>query len=329
MRKSLLTYLVCPLCHLRLNLAITEQADDIIETGTLYCGSCDHAFPIKDGIPNMLSPQLPSIAEKLREARGWVELSKKQGWYQPEERIDLALPYVVDKLGWDLAEASSWAATKVSFEHMLAHYVRPGMRVLEVGAAKTWAGRYFIERDCEYTACDIMDDPNIGLGRSRFFTARFGHYEAVTADAECLPFTSGHFDLVFAIAALHHAIDLSKMLKEMARVAKRGGIVAGLNEGVRAFGSSPDAGIQSEEKSFGINEHVHTLWEYYLAFLRNRLFVIEMTRAIGYNRLISQELGAQVGRLLRIPLVGKWCAAFIVLGLSHPYDGVTIFARKR
>ncbi|MBM3149695.1 MAG: methyltransferase domain-containing protein, partial [Chloroflexi bacterium] len=327
-KESLLDYLVCPLCHSQLGLTIIERVDDVIETGSLYCHSCHHPFPIENGIPNMLSPQLPGIAEKLREVRGWVELSTKQGWYHAEERIDLALPYVVEELGWDLAEASSWAATKVSFEHMLAHYVRPGMRVLEVGAAKTWAGRYFNERGCEYTACDIMDDPNIGVGRSRFFIQRFGHYEAVVTDAEGLPFWDEYFDLVFAVAALHHAIDLPKMLNEMARVAKRGAIVAGLNEGVRAFRSSPDAAIQSEEKSFGINEHVHTLWEYYLAFLRNRLFVIEMTRAIGYDHLISQELGAQVGRLLRIPLVGKWCAAFVVLGLSHPYDGVTIFARR-
>jgi uncharacterized protein YbaR (Trm112 family) len=328
MKKSLLSYLVCPLCHSELTLTTVEEVHDIIETGTLYCSGCDHLFAIKNGIPNMLSSQLPGIEKKLREVRGWLELSKKQEWYKPEERIDLALPYVVEDLGWDPAEASSWAGTKVSFEHMLAHYVQPGMRVLEVGAAKTWAGRYFNEQGCEYTACDTMDDPNIGLGRSRFFTARFGHYEAVTADGECLPFIRGYFDLAFAIATLHHAIDLPRMLKEMARVAKRGGIVAGLNEGVRAFGSSPDSEKQSEEKSYGINEHVHTLWDYYSAFSRNGLFVTEVMRAIGYECLIGPKHKALADRLLRIPLVGKWCAALFVLGFAHPYDGVTIFARR-
>lgn len=328
MKPSLLEYLVCPLCFSRPNLTVSRQLDDFIETGVLYCQHCELSFPIREGIPYMLSDRLPNISEKLREVDGWVALSKARGWYEPEERIDLALPYVVEKLGWDLAEASSWAATKVSFEHMLDRYVRPGMRVLEVGAAKTWAGRYFIERDCEYTACDIMDDPNIGLGRSRFFTDRFGYYEVVTADAENLPFLSGYFDLVFGIATLHHAIDLGRMLREMSRVARRGGIVAGLNEGVRAFRASPDAETQREEKSFGINEHVHTLWDYCKAFLRNRLFPIEVTRAIGYELLISPDLKRTAQRCLSIPVVGKWLAALWVLGLSHPYDGVTIFARK-
>lgn len=329
MKGSLLTYLVCPLCHSQLNLTVTGQVDGVIETGTLCCGGCGHPFSIKNGIPHMLSPQLPDIEEKLREARGWVKLSQEEGWYQPEERIDLALPYVVEKLGWDPAGASDWAATKVSFEHLLAKYVQPGMRVLEVGAAKTWAGRYFKERGCEYTACDIMDDPNIGLGRSRFFTTRFGHYEAVVADAEHLPFADGYFDLVFAIAALHHVLDLRKALQEMARVAKRGGIVAALNEGVRSFFSSPDAEIQRKEKSFGINEHVHTLWVYYRAFCSNGLRVMEMARSIGYDYFMSQQLKARVERLLRLPLVGTWAAAWLTLGFAHPYDGVTICARKR
>lgn len=328
MKPSLLEYLVCPLCFSRLNLTASWQLDDFIETGVLYCRHCELSFPIREGIPYMLSDRLPKISEKLREVDGWVALSKTRGWYEPEERIDLALPYVVEKLGWDLAEASSWAATKVSFEHMLDRYVRPGMRVLEVGAAKTWAGRYFIERDCEYTACDIMDDPNIGLGRSRFFTDRFGYYEVVTADAENLPFLSGYFDLVFGIATLHHAIDLGRMLKEMSRVARKGGIVAGLNEGVRAFKASPDAETQREERSFGINEHVHTLWDYCKAFLRNRLFPIEVTRAIGYEQLISPDLKRTAHQFLSIPAVGKWLAVLCVLGISHPYDGVTIFARK-
>ncbi len=328
MKRPLLDYLVCPVCHRQLQLAITKQSDDVIESGTLHCARCNFTFLISNGIPNMLSPQLPGIEEKLREARGWVELSKQQGWYYPDEKIDLALPYVVETLGWDMAEASSWAATKVSFEYMMARYVRPGMRVLEVGAAKAWAGRYFNERRCEYTACDIMDDPNIGLGRSRFFAERFGHYEAIAADAECLPFKSEYFDLVFAIAALHHAINLPKMVGEMARVTRPCGIVAGLNEGVRAFWASPDAEIQRTEKSFGINEHVHTLWGYYSVFLRNGLWPLEMMRGIGYDLMIDQELKSKSDRYLHIPLIGKWCAACYVLGFKHPYDGVTIFARR-
>lgn len=332
MKASLLTYLVCPFCHAPLTLQAGAQHEaviesSIVETGTLQCSGCGRTFPVEHGIPNMLSPDLPGIEPKLREARGWAQLSQQQGWYTAEERIDLALPDVVGQLGWDPVGASGWVATHYSFGHLLDCYVRPGMRVLEIGAAKTWAGRYFNARGCTYTACDIMADPHIGLGRSRFFIERFGHYEAVAADAENLPFASGYFDLTFAIAALHHALDLSRMMREMARVTRRSGIVAGLNEGVRAFNANPNAEIQATEKTFGINEHVYTLGDYLWAFTRHKLLVTEVDRSIGFAKL-APPLQARVNRLLRIPLLGKWGAAFYVLGFVHTYDGVSLYARK-
>ena len=52
------------------------------------------------------------------------------------------------------------------------------------------------------------------------------------------------------------------MVGELARVTRRGGIVAALNEGTRApyrSGANPE---QEHEKELGINEHVHTMWAY-------------------------------------------------------------------
>jgi uncharacterized protein YbaR (Trm112 family) len=49
--------LACPICKGDLELDVTEETDEII-TGTLYCGKCDEHYPIEDGIPNMLPPDL-------------------------------------------------------------------------------------------------------------------------------------------------------------------------------------------------------------------------------------------------------------------------------
>jgi uncharacterized protein YbaR (Trm112 family) len=328
MKSALLTYLVCPLCHSSLALDATAGIDDVIESGSLTCRGCGHCFAIHDGIPNMLAPDLPGILEKLGEVQGWLRMAQEEDWYTPDERLDLSLPYVVEELGWDPVGASTWVATRCSFEELLGKYVRPGLRVLEVGAAKSWAGRYFNARQCEYTACDIVDDPNIGLGRSRFFRSRFGHYEVVAADAEQLPFADSYFDLVFAIAALHHALDLPKMLGEMARVARNGAIVAGLNEAVRALRVGPNAGNQSKEKSYSINEHVHSLLTYRRAFRGNGLRVLKMTRAIGYDQLIGPRIRLGIKAVRRAPFVGDALAVWLVLGLIHAYDGVTIYALK-
>ena len=49
--------LACPICKGDLELTVTEEDDEII-AGTLYCQKCDEYYPIEDGIPNMLPPDL-------------------------------------------------------------------------------------------------------------------------------------------------------------------------------------------------------------------------------------------------------------------------------
>tara|TARA_B100000686_G_scaffold353039_1_gene457050 strand:- start:1040 stop:1219 length:180 start_codon:yes stop_codon:yes gene_type:complete len=56
MNTELLEIIVCPTCKGSLVLTEPKQGD-IIE-GTLHCKACDERFPIKDGIPNLIPPEL-------------------------------------------------------------------------------------------------------------------------------------------------------------------------------------------------------------------------------------------------------------------------------
>ncbi len=58
MRDDLLEILVCPLCKADLALARTSEVDGEIIEGTLTCTGCAQTYPIEDGIPNMLPPDL-------------------------------------------------------------------------------------------------------------------------------------------------------------------------------------------------------------------------------------------------------------------------------
>src|SRR5207244_13137202 len=120
-----------------------------------------------------------------------------------------------------------------------------------------------------------------GLGRGGFYERRVGSFGRVQADGEHLPFADDSFDLAYCVAALHHAGDLGAMVREMARVTRRGGVVAALNEGTRALGRRGDAAAQAQEKRFGINEHVHSLYAYLWAFLRAGLLVRRSEHAEG------------------------------------------------
>lgn len=308
MQTAPLTLLRCPFCR----SSLTEAGE------ALACPVCGRTFAsTEDGIPLMLHDELPGALEKLREAAGWPEKARSEGWYEPDDAVDRVLPFVNRDLGWD---DSNWRANAYSFQLLLDRYVGParGLRVLEVGAARAWAARFWLERDCEYVATDILTDPKIGLGRGAFY----GDFARIQADAEHLPFADDTFDVTYCVATLHHALDLSRMLREMARVTRSGGLVAGLNEGTRGVLRSPENPDQAGEKQLGINEHVHTVWAYTLAFARAGLVVRRLERSDGWPPLPFGYL------LSRIPKVGMTLGTFVHLSAGR-YAGVSIYARKR
>ena len=58
MRPDLLDILACPLCKGALTLDATREEEGEIVAGTLACAVCDEAYPIEDGIPDLLPPDL-------------------------------------------------------------------------------------------------------------------------------------------------------------------------------------------------------------------------------------------------------------------------------
>ena len=57
MKRDLMEILACPICKGDLDLEVTEENDEIKE-GVLRCVKCNLEYPIEDGIPNMLPPEL-------------------------------------------------------------------------------------------------------------------------------------------------------------------------------------------------------------------------------------------------------------------------------
>jgi SAM-dependent methyltransferase/uncharacterized protein YbaR (Trm112 family) len=299
-------FVVCPACRGRLD----ER---------LVCTSCGRVYGEEDGILRLLDPTAPGLDAKLRELAAWPELAREQGWYEADDRIDAALPFLNRDLGW---EDRAWASTEHGFQLLLDDYVRPWDRVLEIGAAKSWASLHLLPLGCEYVACDLVVDPVIGLGRGSFFEERVGPYLRIQADGERLPFADGSFDVAFCVATLHHALDLGAMTRELARVTRPGGVVAGLNEGTRApyrSGRNPE---QEHEKELGINEHVHTVWAYVWAFARAGLRPLRVEYAQGSGDLATRNIA---GKLLRL---GRRPATLWALN-AYPYAGVSLYARRR
>lgn len=58
MKSKLMRALVCPVCKGKLKLYVGEKKRARIISGTLYCYQCDKTYPITDGLPNLLPPEL-------------------------------------------------------------------------------------------------------------------------------------------------------------------------------------------------------------------------------------------------------------------------------
>ena len=142
------------------------------------------------------------------------------------------------------------------------------------------------------------------------------------ADGEHLPFADESFDVTYCVATLHHALDLPRMVREMARVTRPGGVVAGLNEGIRGVFRSAENPEQAGEKKLGINEHVHTVWAYAAAFTRAGLVVRRLERADGWPAVPFGKL------LSSVPKIGMTLGTLAHLSAAR-YGGVSIYARKR
>lgn len=59
MREDLTEILCCPDCRAELTLDVDDRDDDgeVLE-GTLTCSDCGFGYPIEDGIPNLLPPEM-------------------------------------------------------------------------------------------------------------------------------------------------------------------------------------------------------------------------------------------------------------------------------
>lgn len=58
MKKSLMDIICCPLDKQELELDSRQEENDEVLFGTLTCTECGEEYPIEDGIPNLLPPDM-------------------------------------------------------------------------------------------------------------------------------------------------------------------------------------------------------------------------------------------------------------------------------
>ena len=172
-----------------------------IMEGILTCRSCGQEYPIRNGVPRMITGQLPKDVERTVDGFGWE-------WQTFNDQIQDT--YMTDK------------ALLLDFIYPIREDFFKGKLVLDAGCGM---GR-FLKLGSELGSREI-----IGVDLSQSVEAAYRNTRAlpnahvVQADILKLPFVQT-FDYIFSVGVLHHMPDpqqgfsqLAKLLKERGRIS--------------------------------------------------------------------------------------------------------------
>ncbi len=126
---------------------------------------------------------------------------------------------------WDLG-GQDYDNISFGVSDALAHAVqrlnpKPGQQVLDVATGTGWTARNTARYGAQVTAVDIASGL---LDAAEDLSAHMApSIDFRRADAEQLPFDSGHFDGVISTFGVMFAADQAQAAREMARVCRRGG----------------------------------------------------------------------------------------------------------
>lgn len=168
----------------------------------------------------------------------------------------------------DLAGNCSRFAAGAEFAEVRALLQRhaPGARrLLDMPAGNGIATHAFAAAGFDVTGVEPNPSTEVGRGAiARVLAASELRAEIVDAYGEALPFDDSSFDVVYVRQGLHHASDLPRMLAQIARVLRPGGVLLACREHVvDDYGASLRAFLASQvdHQLYG-GEHAFTLPDY-------------------------------------------------------------------
>jgi SAM-dependent methyltransferase len=255
------------------------------EPGVLRCVQCGHAYPLPDGVPDLVFTAEPDL---VAEARQWDEQAPR---YEEGRARDLVY----------------MAGVEAAVE---ALDVRPGELVLDAGCGTGLTVRQYCRPGVRVVALDLSPESLRRLRSAHDASA----VQVVRGDLRSLPFADGTFDRVLCANALQQVPGVAwrqRVVQELARVARPGGKVVVTAHGLPV--QKRLAGIVREGPAGGHSGRVRYIYRHapgeFRGLLASALAVEHLGGAafpLPY-RLKLSPLSRQVERALRrVPAAAAW-----------------------
>lgn len=195
MRKKLLTYLCCPDCSGAFELKDEQNADGHVISGSLHCQNCFKVYPIKGGIPRILSGDMSP--EKIQTAKSFGYEWKRFNRLDKNNEKEF-----------------------LSYLHPL---IRPadfaGKIILDAGCGMGkfayYSGKY---SDGEVIGVDISDSVEEAYKHTRDLP----NVHIIQTDIYKLPFRC-QFDFIYSIGVLHHLPEPENGFHKLTHLLKEDG----------------------------------------------------------------------------------------------------------
>lgn len=189
----------------------------------MACGTCSFRLCEREGIWLALLPErrnyyarFISEYERIRAAEG--RGSDTAVYY-------LSLPFR-DLSGRNQSQWTIRACTFRYLSEQILPRVRPGARILDVGAGNGWLSYRIALMGFRPVAVDLLVNEHDGLAAAKHYRSRLhSMFPRVQAESTRLPFASEQFDAAIFNASFHYAENYSSTLLETLRCLKRGGLI--------------------------------------------------------------------------------------------------------
>jgi len=206
--------LCCPACQAK-EFSNTD-GEDIVE-GVIACSNCGAKYNVMHDVLSMIPEETNKSETKKDIQKFWKDLyhAAYDGHDLINDKYEFARQLTQLK---DLFNVRKHlAVTEMPIEEL------KGKKVLEIGPGAGAHSSLFSHYGAEVTALDITLDRVFSTKSKLDLIAEDGDYLALQGDAENLPFSDCHFDIVYSNGVLHHTPDTQKAINEVYRILKPSG----------------------------------------------------------------------------------------------------------